>query len=148
MIYVFSDLNFQVSESFVKATVWGLTVRDLCLASRGCRNMLLGAAICLLYGAIFGAILGSCDTERDLLTPVGEDEGTDVSLRQRSCLGATSYISINTLQISSRGPPIGRRGIHMSTLKMRKLQGLFESSSSNASCRARSPSFKCLFITP
>eukprot|EP00435_Cladocopium_sp_Y103_P059879 s235_g21.t1 len=79
----------------VLATVWGLTVSDYVLAWRGCRNMLLGAATCLLYGAMFGAVLGSFDTERDLVSPVGEDQG------------ATSYISINTLQISSRGPPRG-----------------------------------------
>lgn len=79
----------------VLATVWGLTVSDYVLAWRGCRNMLLGAATCLLYGAMFGAVLGYFDTERDLVSPVGEDKG------------AMSYISINTLQISSRGPPGG-----------------------------------------
>eukprot|EP00913_Durusdinium_trenchii_P018610 g17488.t1 len=79
----------------VLATVWGLTVLDATLAWRGTRNMLLGAMTCLFYGGAFGALLGSLDTAHDLLTPIGEDAG------------ATSYISINTLQISSRGPPRG-----------------------------------------
>ncbi|CAE7946884.1 unnamed protein product [Symbiodinium sp. KB8] len=79
----------------VLATVWGLTVQDLALAWRGVRNMFIGAMICLALGAIFGLILGVSCGEKDLISPIGDFRGS------------TSFISINTLQITSRGPPAG-----------------------------------------
>ncbi|CAJ1393143.1 unnamed protein product, partial [Effrenium voratum] len=80
----------------ILATVWGLTVQDMYLTTRGFWNMCFGALVCMVYGFLFGAVLGCFTSERDLITPVNEGRGS-----------ATSYISINTLQISSRGPPAG-----------------------------------------
>ncbi|CAE7041786.1 unnamed protein product [Symbiodinium natans] len=79
----------------VLATVWGLTVQDFALAWRGFRNMCFGALICLALGSLFGLLIGALSGEKDLISPIGDYRGS------------TSFISINTLQITSRGPPAG-----------------------------------------
>jgi len=80
--------------SMILAFVWGLSVKDVELASRGLRNGVLGATLCVCMGLAIGFILSIFFTAKDLTS--GLDGG-----------GEASYISINTQQIMSRGPPAG-----------------------------------------
>lgn len=77
----------------IVAVVWGFTVKDLRLATRGFRNMIIGAVLTLSNGVLVGVIVGLACTEETLKTS---------SLKR-----ADHFISINTQQISSRGPPVG-----------------------------------------
>lgn len=76
----------------ILAVVWGFTVWDVNLTLRGIRNMLFGATVTLLNGFIWGFLVSLIADEQSLSKPLTDK---------------TTFITINTQQITSRGPPAG-----------------------------------------
>mmetsp|Transcript_93330 Transcript_93330/g.264205 ORF Transcript_93330/g.264205 Transcript_93330/m.264205 type:complete len:410 (+) Transcript_93330:161-1390(+) len=79
--------------NMIMAATWGIVIRDKPLFVRGIRNMLIGACTAWFFGAVVAIVLLLDGDERSLEAPIGV--GT----------GVFRDLSINTKQITSRGPP-------------------------------------------
>merc|ERR1712086_221156 len=76
------------------ATTWGVVISDRNLLVRGFRNMLIGAVWCFGVGAVVGCLL--C---------IHTDDNDDFNSMYRGS-GLYYGISVNSVQITSGGPPV------------------------------------------
>jgi len=77
----------------IMAVTWGLVIGDWGLSGRGLRNMAYGFLATWVSGVTIGMLLSIPNNLTDLEAPVFEGSG------------AFAWISLNTNQIASRGPP-------------------------------------------
>ena len=77
----------------IMAVTWGCVIGDFGLSARGLRNMMYGFLATFFSGVSIGIFLSIPDNLSALEQPVFEGQG------------AFAWISLNTAQIASRGPP-------------------------------------------
>lgn len=82
--------------SMILAATWGAVIRDGALFCRSWRNTLCGACICWVSGALIGVGLVAYNDPQNLAGDIADNSGNS---------SAFYAISINAVQITSRGPP-------------------------------------------
>ena len=82
--------------SMILAATWGAVIQDRSLFLRSCRNTLFGASICWISGALIGLGLVAYNDPENLAGDIADNSGNS---------SLFYAISINAVQITSRGPP-------------------------------------------